>query len=71
MSCEPHSLPDRRPGGEWRQRQAWPPTLRFADAVTERVILRALPPRPVLWQFGNSAAMCVEARFAEDAAGEK
>jgi hypothetical protein len=69
MSHEPEDLPDHRPGGEWRQRAPWPAGLRFTDAVTERVIVRALPPRPVAWQSGNSAGMCVDARFAED--GEK
>ena len=68
---EPQDLPTHSANWEWRQRRPWPADLRFTSVKTERVIERALPPRPVRWQSGNSSAMCTDARFSEDVAGAK
>jgi hypothetical protein len=37
----------RRQPSEWKPLRAWPPSVRFADAKTERILEQHLPPRPV------------------------
>jgi hypothetical protein len=36
-----------------RERRPWPPDLRFEDAPAERVIVQAMPPKPVIGATGS------------------
>jgi hypothetical protein len=54
---------DRNP--EYRERQHWPSGMAFENVQGEKIIERAMPPRPVTGAIGCSGAVCVGARFAE------
>ena len=65
----PHDDPGRPPldpgDAWWRQKRPRPKGLRFTDGPVERVIERAMPPRPVQpGNYGSSAEQCIGSPFA-------
>ena len=47
-----------------RELRPWPSGLCFENAKTERVIVQAMPPKPVVGAIGSCGKACVDAELA-------